>query len=211
MSQASSVHETVTQQEIAQPLRVSRALVAFGANLSTNDAPPAETIGSALNTLQTRGMHLRARSRLWRTPCMPVGAGPDYVNAVALFETRTRARDTLAILHAVEAAFDRRRDTRWAARTLDLDLIDQDGAIWPDAATQAHWRGLDPQRAARATPDRLILPHPRLQERAFVLIPLAEAAPGWIDPVSGLSVERLIAALPDGALDGMRPIADHAW
>jgi 2-amino-4-hydroxy-6-hydroxymethyldihydropteridine diphosphokinase len=157
----------------------------------------------ALVSPETR---IRTRSRLWQTPCMPVGAGPDYINAVVMLETTLEPQGLLDVLHRLEAAFDRARTGRWAARTLDLDLIDHDGAILPDSQTQAQWRALPPERQPIDAPDRLILPHPRLQDRGFVLIPLAEAAPVWHDPVSGRSVHDLIAALPAGVCDGMAPM-----
>lgn len=81
-------------------------------------------------------------------------------------------------------------------RTLDLDLIALGDAVLPDAATQAQWRGLDPEAQRRLAPDRLILPHPRLQDRSFVLVPLADVAPDWRHPVLGLTVREMLAARP---------------
>ena len=88
----------------------------------------------------------------------------------------------LARLHATEDAFARRRRARWGPRTLDLDLIAMGDTVLPDAATQARWRALDAAAQRSLAPDRLILPHPRMQERAFVLVPLADVAPGWRHP-----------------------------
>lgn len=137
---------------------------------------------------------------------MPAGSGPDYANAAALIVTSLRPGELLDRLHAIEARFGRDRGTgRWSARILDLDLIALDDLVLPDAATQRGWVAMAADRQRAEAPDRLILPHPRMQDRAFVLAPLAEIAPGWRHPVSGLTVAGMLAALGPEALAGMVP------
>lgn len=118
------------------------------------------------------------------------------MNAAAKFRWSDTPEALLDMLHDIEARLGRTRGARWAARVIDLDLIALDGEIRPDAATQAQWAALPPERAAVDLPDRLILPHPRLAERSFVLGPLADIAPEWCHPVTGLSVARMLAARP---------------
>lgn len=148
-------------------------------------------------------------SRLWRSPAWPPG-GPPYVNAAMAIRTRLPPDDLLAALHGVEGAFGRERRARWAARTLDLDLLALGDLVHPDAATQARWRALDPERQGREAPEGLVLPHPRLQDRAFVLLPLREVAPGWRHPLLGLDASGMLRALPPGAADGVEPLAGSA-
>ena len=105
----------------------------------------------------------------------------------------------LARLHAVEAEFGRRREARWGARTLDLDLIAAGDRVLPDAADAGTLARARSARGAGAAPDRLILPHPRMQERAFVLVPLADVAPGWRHPILGRTVREMLADLPEAA------------
>jgi 2-amino-4-hydroxy-6-hydroxymethyldihydropteridine diphosphokinase len=112
----------------------------------------------------------------------------------------------LALLHRVEAVFGRRREMRWGGRTLDLDLIAMGARILPDRAGFEAWRSLTPEAQQSHAPDRLILPHPRLHERAFVLVPLAEVAPDWVHPVLGCSVREMLAALPEAARDTVEPL-----
>ena len=149
-----------------------------------------------------------AVSRFFATPCFPAGAGPDYVNAAAVLEIapQTDAASTLAVLHRVEAQFGRKRETRWGMRTLDLDLLGLGDSALPDAETQDGWRNLDPALQARRAPDLLILPHPRLQDRAFVLVPLADVAPGWVHPRTGRSVAEMLAALPEADRAEVKPL-----
>ncbi|MDR5653121.1 2-amino-4-hydroxy-6-hydroxymethyldihydropteridine diphosphokinase [Ruixingdingia sedimenti] len=187
-------------------MRYGSALIALGANLPHAGRTPAQTLRAALAALRDAGfVHLR-ESALYATPCFPPGAGPDYVNACAVADWAGDAAAALAALHGVEAAFGRSRAERWGMRTLDLDLIALDDAVLPDRATWAHWAGLPPAEQARAAPDRLVLPHPRLADRAFVLVPLAEVAPLWRHPVTGRTVAGMLAALPAADRAAVVPI-----
>nr|WP_246849536.1 2-amino-4-hydroxy-6-hydroxymethyldihydropteridine diphosphokinase [Rubellimicrobium arenae] len=179
-------------------------MVALGSNLASPRGGPAETVAAAMALLADLGRAARP-SRLWKSPSWPPG-GPDYVNAAAMVETALSPEEVLARLHGIEATFGRTRDLRWGARTLDLDLVAWGDAVRPDGATQALWRGLDPDRQGREAPDRLILPHPRMQDRGFVLAPLAEAAPDWRHPLIGRTVREMLGDLPPGALDGVVPL-----
>jgi 2-amino-4-hydroxy-6-hydroxymethyldihydropteridine diphosphokinase len=93
-------------------------------------------------------------------------------------------------------------------RTLDLDLLALGDSVLPDAATQEHWRNLPLADQKRLAPDGLILPHPRLQDRAFVLVPLADVAPDWRHPLTGQTVAAMTASLPAAERAAMRPMDD---
>lgn len=183
------------------------ALIALGANLPSAAADVGETLRSAARILhENRNTTITTFSRFWKTPAMPTGSGPDFVNAALTLRTTLSAPDLLALLHDIEARFGRDRGTgRWSARVLDLDLIGYDDLVLPDRSIQQDWMALSPERQKIDTPENLILPHPRLQDRGFVLAPLAEIAPEWIHPVTGQSVTKMLAGLPDEAIRGMTP------
>lgn len=140
------------------------------------------------------------------TPAVPAGSGPDYMNAAAEFRWPGSPEDLLALLHDLEAQLGRKRGARWAARIIDLDLIALGDAVRPDPDTQAHWAGLPMHRAAVDLPDRLILPHPRLADRSFVLAPMADLVPGWRHPITGHGVADMLAARPEAERAAIVPI-----
>lgn len=150
-----------------------QAAIALGSNLGDSLA----TLEGALAALEAvPGIRVLSRSRWYRSA--PVGpAQPDYVNGCALLEVSLSPEAVLEQLHATEHRYGRVRLERWGARTLDLDLI---------------LYGLQQRES-----DTLLLPHPRFRERAFVLLPLAEIAPQWIDPVSGATVAELARVVAD--------------
>jgi 2-amino-4-hydroxy-6-hydroxymethyldihydropteridine diphosphokinase len=180
-------------------------LIALGGNLPSDVGQPAQTLAAALSDIAAAGVSVHAVSRFFDTPCFPPGAGPDYVNAAACLHSDLDPAALLALLHRIESRYGRQRVQRWGMRTLDLDLLAAGDLVQPDAATQAAWRDLSPAAQAQTTPDRLILPHPRVQDRAFVLVPLAEIAPAWVHPLTGQSVAQMCAALPAAARDAVRP------
>ena len=149
-------------------------LIALGANLPSPAGEPAETLRAALQALGAQGVVVRAASKFYATPAWPDPSDPPFVNAVAHVETALQPAALLAVLHNVETAFGRRRGERNAPRTLDLDLLDYEGRL--EAGPPA-------------------LPHPRMAERGFVLIPLSDIAPDWSHPFTGRSVQSLIADL----------------
>jgi len=153
-------------------------LIGLGANLfHPRHGGPRETLEAALTRLVASELQVLACSRWYRSAPVPASDQPWFVNGVAALETTLEPAALLARLHELEAAFGRRRGRRNAARTLDLDLLDYRGRI--------SGPGEQPE-----------LPHPRLAGRAFVLLPLAEVAPGWRHPVSGRCLDALIAELP---------------
>jgi len=156
-----------------------KAFVGLGANLGKPEAQVRRAIIGLKAIPKTR---LLAVSSLYRSAPVGVGAQPEFVNAVAAIETGLSARALLDELLAIEARFGRRRDFPGAPRTLDLDLL-----LYGDRVI--------------AEPG-LVVPHPRMYERAFVLAPLAEIAPDALIPGKG-SVAALLAACKDQKVEKM--------
>jgi 2-amino-4-hydroxy-6-hydroxymethyldihydropteridine diphosphokinase len=149
------------------------AFVGIGANLGDAQRTVRDAVAALDRIAQTR---LVRASRLYRSAPVDAG-GPDFINAVAQIDTRLGAPELLAALQALEQAAGRERPYRNAPRTLDLDLL-----LFGDAHIES------------AT---LTVPHPRLRERAFVLLPLQELAPDRVQAADLAAVaQQRIAPLP---------------
>jgi 2-amino-4-hydroxy-6-hydroxymethyldihydropteridine diphosphokinase len=161
-------------------------VVALGSNLKGEWASSISVLEAAKALFSAAGLKILECSSYWRSTAWPDATQPEYINAVALVETRLGPEAVLSALHAIEAEFGRVRTAPNAPRVLDLDLI-------------AHGRLV--QTAAAP-----ILPHPRAAERRFVMGPLAEIAPSWRHPVSGERADLLVETARVGA--DARPVKD---
>jgi 2-amino-4-hydroxy-6-hydroxymethyldihydropteridine diphosphokinase len=160
--------------------------VGIGSNLAAPEyESPLATAAAAIERLPSRGIEVVLRSRWYLSEPVPRSDQPWFVNAVLAIATRLGPEELLDRLLEIEAEFGRVRGERNAARTLDLDLLDYEG------------------RLCETT--RLVLPHPRLQDRRFVLAPLCDVAPQWRHPLLGRSVRQLLARLPAAA----QPVRVH--
>lgn len=157
------------------------AAVGLGSNL--ND-PVAQVSGALAALAALPDSEFLAASSLYRNPPMGPQDQPDYVNAAALLRTRLTAQALLQELQALERRQGRVRERRWGPRTIDLDLL-----LWGDATINE---------------PGLIVPHPGLHERPFVLYPLAEIAPGLHVPGRG-RVDALAAACSAASLVKVSP------
>ncbi len=156
---------------VAQPAHAALSAIALGSNLGDSHTILAEAVKTIA---QTTGITLQVRSSWYQTA--PVGPPqPNYLNGCVLLKVQLTPQELLATLVKIEAQFGRTRQQRWGPRTLDLDLLLFDDLILDTPTLQ--------------------LPHPRMTERAFVLVPLAEIAPDWVEPVSGKAIIELVQAV----------------
>jgi len=155
-------------------------LIGLGANLvSTRFGAPVRTLEAALEELERHGVHVARRSRWYSSAPVPPSGQPRYINGVAAVETDLPPAALLNLLHEVEREFGRHRTVRNAAREIDLDLLAYGDLV-----------------STQAPP---ILPHPRLAERAFVLLPICDIDAAWRHPQLGRSAVELAELLAESA------------
>ena len=153
-------------------------VIGLGANLpSPRYGGPQGACEAALDALGAAGVAVLRRSRWYRSAPLPASDQPWFVNAVAEVKTGLSAAELLDLLHQIEREMGRQRRFRDEARVIDLDLL-----IYGETVS-----------GPRETP---ILPHPRLAERAFVVLPLSELDPQWRHPGTGQSLAEMVRALP---------------
>jgi len=163
----------------------SCAAIALGGNLGNSQKILTEAI-AALDYEPC--IRVVSRSHFYKTA--PIGPPqPDYLNACILVETTLTPRSLLHHLLAIENQFGRVRQVRWGARSLDLDLL-----LYGDQVVDTLG---------------LTVPHPRLHERAFVLVPLMDVAPDWPHPIFRKTVAQLLSRLSTVGVDRLVPVPSN--
>ena len=144
---------------------------------------PAATLERALGEIAHAGVKVEAVSAFYETSAVGRARQPAYVNAVALVDTSLSPEALIRRLKEIERRAGRRGGRPWGPRTLDIDIIDYKGLV-------RHWRARQAD-FSRAGPRPLVLPHPLMHERPFVLRPLLDIAPDWRHPVLRRSAQAL--------------------
>ncbi len=153
-------------------------LIGLGANLDGIYGTPEQCLQQCSKLLADAGIYVIKLSSIWKSAPVPVSDQPWYRNAVCTVETKLNPHELLSVLAKIEDEPGRSRAEPNAARTLDIDILSYNNKIIDDGV--------------------LTLPHPEIQNRAFVLYPLREIAPNWVHPLLDKCVDEMIAAMPKG-------------
>jgi 2-amino-4-hydroxy-6-hydroxymethyldihydropteridine diphosphokinase len=167
-------------------------LVGLGANLPSKLGPPLATLTAAMAALEARNIKIMARSPWFESEPVPASNQNWFVNAVICISSLEKANTILKILHDIEIQFGRTRSVPNAPRPIDLDFLAAIGGV----VVAPRPSEVGGESEVDLTGDALVLPHPRIAIRRFVLEPLAAIAPEWAHPANGQTAAALAAALP---------------
>lgn len=172
-------------------------LIGLGANIAGPWGCPRETLLRARRELCEVGLRTLASSRIYRTVPLGPGRQAPYMNAVLLMRADVAPATLLRVIKRIERRAGRRQGPRWGPRCLDIDVLD-------------HGSRRLGSPARRRQLGHLVLPHPEMHLRAFVLVPLLEVAPHWHHPTLDVSARTLLARLPRTDRLGIRQSLDFA-
>ena len=161
-------------------------LIGMGAKLNSLWGSPPQSMARALEKIRQSGIRIISQSPLVTSEALGGGGQKKYHNAVIEIASHLPPEALLKRLHAIERMAGRRRSVRWRSRGLDLDILDWNGVI--------RGRVFEGGRGGGYLP--LVLPHPGIASRPFVLLPLSHIAPRWHHPRTGLGALQMLRVLP---------------
>ena len=168
-------------------------LLALGANKASNWGAPENTIMQALQRLDSSGVSLVMCSQVYLSAPLGNRLQPQFINIAVSVNTHLPPNILFHNVKKIERESGRKLSGHWSARTLDIDIVDFPGYRigWPPEEL-----GRSIANRGRRQRGRLILPHPQMHLRSFVLYPVKDIVPHWRHPVLNLSISRLINSLP---------------
>lgn len=192
----------------------NQVILAVGANVSGSFGTPLESLRKSCALLAEEGVNVHASSSLFRTCPLGKTPQPGYLNAVLIANSNLSSLQLLRVCKRIERMSGRRKLAGTnGPRPVDIDVVGIGGNVigWRGRRLCqfgiADLRGLVRRRSPRC---QLVVPHPLMHERRFVLEPLAEIAPHWVHPVLGVSAIQLLARLPRRRKDSQREL-DSSW
>ena len=185
---------------------MAECLIAYGTNLPGPFGSSSQTILKALDELQLEGFVLIKKSRQYSSAAFPDKEKPRYLNGCIKVQAKMKPLEVLDRLKIIEKKMGRLTEQRWGSRVCDLDLLSFDNELYPNLKTFNYWMTLGLQDQIIEKPLGLLLPHPRIQDRAFVLKPLVDIAPNWRHPVLDLTAEEMLDSIPGVQKEDVVPI-----
>ena len=166
--------------------------IALGSNLETKNMDRLEILNKALEYFPMFSISLVKVSSFWESKSYPNKNQPNFINAVSEVQSILNPHQTLCSLKKIEIILGRKVNSRWGSRVLDLDILAAGSLILPNLRIFNKWLKMPLEKQIQNQPNQLILPHPRIQDRLFVLKPLSEIDPNWIHPVLNKKPYELI-------------------
>ena len=179
-------------------------IIVLGSNLSSEFGSSAETLKKCVGELKSfQAIQSLLESKWYISPSFFDKKEPRYVNVGLRLSTNLKPQDLLNFTSDLEIKYGRKRQRRWEPRTCDIDILLCDQLILPSKLYFERWLKLDFSEQSELSPNKLILPHPRLQERTFFLKPLNDLHPDWIHPFLEMKAKEMLDSLPPNELENI--------
>ena len=186
---------------------MNKYVVVLGSNLPSKFGNSAETLKKCVDEIRSHPSIKSLLESNWYISSSFIDEKePRYVNVGIRFNTNLNPIDLLNYTSGLEKRFGRKREKRWEPRTCDIDILLCNQFILPNKAHFQKWLKLDFSDQIKLSPNELILPHPRLQERTFFLKPLIDLQPDWIHPFLGMKAKEMLDSLPPNELENIKEI-----
>ena len=179
-------------------------IIVLGSNLSSEYGSSAETLKKCVAELKSfQAIQSQLESKWYISSSFVDKSEPRYINVGIKFSTNLKPKELLNFTSDLEIKYGRKRQKRWEPRTCDIDILLCDQLILPSKLCFEKWLRLDFFEQRELSPDELILPHPRLQERTFFLKPLNDLQPDWTHPFLDMKAKEMLDSLPSNELQNI--------
>ncbi len=167
-------------------------IIGMGSNQDYRKISPVDILENAKIKMREQKIEIVVESKNFESPAFPKNRGPTFVNCVLLAKFFGSPQNLLLELQKIELELGRSRKERWAQRSCDLDILAIDNLILPSITEFNYWANLELEEQMKTAPSNLIIPHPRIQDRAFVLKPLKSISSDWSHPVFKKTADELL-------------------
>lgn len=167
-------------------------IIALGANLNGSFGSPIKTLKMCIKKLQENDVIIEKKSSWYQSKAFPNPLDPPFVNRCLKVLTLLKPLDFLDLISNIETELGRKRKKRWESRVCDIDILSNNQKILPNLDKFNYWYKMELYNQIVIKPKELIIPHPRIQDRDFVLIPFCEIEENWIHPVFDKKIKLLL-------------------
>ena len=179
----------------------------LGANMPSKFGDILTTLKMCVEYIQSEEtIDFISQSKWYESESFPDKSKPTFINAGIKVKSNLDPYQILKIIDEIEKGFGRTRENRWDSRVCDIDIIYCDKKIVPNRKILEKWMSMKIEEQLITTPQTLILPHPRIQDRLFFLCPLNELSPNWRHPILGKTAKEMLDSIPQNALDVLQVV-----
>ena len=179
----------------------------LGANMPSKFGDSLTTLKMCVEYIKSEEtIHFISQSNWYESESFPDKSKPTFINGGIKIKSNLDPHQILKLIDEIEKGFGRIRKSRWDSRVCDIDIIYCNKKIIPTRNILEKWMSMKIEEQLIATPQALILPHPRIQDRLFFLCPLNELSPNWRHPILGKTAKEMLDSIPQNALDVLQVV-----